>query len=150
MQALLLALVLLELAITAALAILSTRAALIVSSRTLRLLAASFDLLALSSAMKLVWLALSSDLALALSSATMAASFLALAISHVYSVSPDAGLRRLEALLLPAPLFAAYTLAKGVSLYLVLYAAVETTIFYAEMRYRASLLTAAGLYALFA
>jgi hypothetical protein len=146
----LLALVVLEFALTAALAALSARAALGLESRTLRLLAASFGLLALSSALKIAWLILSSEIALALSSAVMAVSFFVLAISHVYSVSPRASASYMLLLMLPTPVLAAYTLAKGVSLYLVLYAAVETTIFYTENRYRASLLTATGLYVLFA
>ncbi len=150
MQAGLLAVYSLELALTTALAALSARAALWLTSRTIRLLAASFVLLAFSSALKLAWGLLGADLALALSSACMATSFLALAVSHAYSVSQRPPLQYAFLALLPAPIFAAYTLARGVSLYLVLYAAVETTIFYAENRYWVAALSAAGLYAIFA
>jgi hypothetical protein len=150
LQAELLVLYVLEFVLTAIMAALSARAALGLASRTLRLLAISFTLLALSSALKVIWLALDLDLALALSSALMAVSFFALAISHVYSVTPRSSAPYMVLMLLPAPIFAAYTLAKGVSLYLVLYAAVETTIFYTENRYRASLLSALGLYVVFA
>ncbi|MFP3308053.1 MAG: hypothetical protein RXP27_00125 [Nitrososphaeria archaeon] len=149
MSWLLLALLSVEVALAAALAALSARAALAIDSRTLRLLALSFALLALSSVLRLAWLLLDSGPALAASSALMAAAFFALAVSHVYSV-PRGPERLPELALLPAPILAAYSLGEGVSLYLALYAAVETTIFYVESGYRASLEAALGLYALFA
>ncbi len=151
MQLALLITYVLELVLTGGMAALSMRVAAKAGSRTMSLLAISFLLLALSSALKIAWAILALATALALSSILMAASFLALAISHVYSVGSGPSKADLYLIYaLGSPAFVAYTLAKGVSLYLVLYAAVETTIFYLETRYRESLLSAAGLYSIFA
>ncbi len=119
-----------------------------IPNRALSLLSLAFSFLTAGELIKLFAI-LSGPARLLLPSgaAVEMVGFFLLALSHVYSIR-RAALAMLA--ILPYPESTVYSLAKGISLYLILYVAVETSISYIETRYKESLLSSSGLYLLFA
>ena len=129
------------------LALASFRVSKYVSVRVVKLFALAFGILTVANLAKLLFNATGALGMIPFASPIETAGFFFLALAYVYSVRRSKSV--VTSSLVPYASSPLYVFSKGVSLYLILYSAVEITIFFIENRNKSSLLVSIGLYLLF-
>lgn len=115
--------------------------------KAIRLFTLAFSILAIANLSKTLFNAANVLHLIPVSSVLETVGFFFLALAYVYSVKKE--YKGLALGLVPYASSPLYVFSKGVSLYLILYSAIEITLFFIETRSRSTILVSTGLYLLF-